>query len=364
MWYNSGTSSFQYAQWDNFEKEVWKHCIFRRRIEVIDSNLLKKSCLRKLLKVVPLGMHKNKIFLIVFFLLIFSASAFLFVSGAEAQLKYTLLEKIPGFASTDGSNLPAYIQAIYKTALIVIVLSALFMLSVGGFMYLTSAGNTSAMSTAKGVIFDSIIGLVIALTAWLLLNTINPDLVNVTLNGLSAVPVVTPGGVPIVPGVPPTGTVVSLATQIKGIGVLQGSGECSGPSGAVSPQSNIQNIIDGKAMSVCSPGCKTKGSSGCTDNVVQPSETMLKAIITVKSSQSFTITSIAGGAHGKPTSDHYIGRGLDISPATQVLLDTFIANGAVADLGGRKGSFCEAPSGAEVVCASGQADHIHVKFSN
>ena len=51
------------------------------------------------------------------------------------------------------------------------------------------------MGTAKGVIFDSIIGLVIALTAYLLLYVINPDLVNVTLNGLSPVSV---------PGAPPT----------------------------------------------------------------------------------------------------------------------------------------------------------------
>lgn len=114
-------------------------------------------------------------------------------------LKYTLLEKIPGYASTDGSDLPGYVKAIYRMALMVVVLSALFMLSVGGFMYLTSAGNTAAMSTAKSVIFDSIIGLIIALVAWLLLNTINPDLVNVTLNGLSATKVTEPMPVPVVP---------------------------------------------------------------------------------------------------------------------------------------------------------------------
>jgi len=153
------------------------------------------------------SMVKNKIFLIVFFLLIFSVSTFLFVSVVEAQtqgLQYTLLEKIPGLASTDGSNLPAYVTAVYRTAMVVIVLCALFMLSVGGFMYLTSAGNTAAMSTAKGVIFDSIIGLVIALVAWLLLNTINPDLVNVTLNGLTAVPgAAVPTEPKPVPTVPP-----------------------------------------------------------------------------------------------------------------------------------------------------------------
>lgn len=86
-----------------------------------------------------------------------------------------------------GSDLPGYIKAVYNTALVIVVLSAVLMLSIGGFMYLTSAGNTAALTTAKGVIFDAVIGLVIALAAWLLLNVINPDLVNVTINGLSPV---------------------------------------------------------------------------------------------------------------------------------------------------------------------------------
>ena len=45
-------------------------------------------------------------------------------------------------------------------------------------MYLTSAGNTSAMGNAKGVITDAIIGLVLAISAWFLLNFINPDLLS------------------------------------------------------------------------------------------------------------------------------------------------------------------------------------------
>ncbi|OIP58590.1 MAG: hypothetical protein CO143_02280 [Candidatus Moranbacteria bacterium CG_4_9_14_3_um_filter_45_14] len=308
-------------------------------------------------------MYKYKNFIMVFFIFFFSAGAFLFVSDASAAgLQYTLLEKIPGFTSTDGSDLPKYIIAIYKLALTVIVFSAVLMLSIGGFMYLTSAGNTSAMGTAKGVIFDAIIGLVIALIAWLLLSVINPDLVKVSINGLSAVAV--PGGGPVPPpspGAVPTGTTVDLAKQIAGLGVLQGSGECSSPSGAVSPKSDIQNIIDGKAMSVCSSTCKSKGSNGCKDNAVSANETMLRAIITVKSTIGYIITSIAGGAHS-PTSDHYAGNALDIAPPTQALLDAFVTNGAKNDTGSLGGSFCESSAGKWVTCASGQADHIHIKF--
>ncbi|MFZ2187273.1 MAG: pilin [Candidatus Moraniibacteriota bacterium] len=202
-------------------------------------------------------MPKNKKFFILFFLLLFSASTFLFVSESSAAgLDYQLLEKIPGFASTDGSNLPRYIAAIYNLALAVIVLSAVLMLSIGGFMYLTSAGNTSAMGTAKGVIFDSLIGLVIALTAYLLLNVINPDLVTVTLNGLSAVAV--PAGPPTAP--PPTG--VGVAGTCGGYAVRGiSSSQCADASQALSdllkcmydkdPNTKVNSISDSAGFARC-----------------------------------------------------------------------------------------------------------------
>ncbi|KKP79587.1 MAG: hypothetical protein UR78_C0011G0001, partial [Candidatus Moranbacteria bacterium GW2011_GWF2_35_39] len=48
---------------------------------------------------------------------------------------------------------------------------------IGGYMYLTSAGNTAQTGKAKGVIFDAIAGLALALVSYVLLWTINPDLV-------------------------------------------------------------------------------------------------------------------------------------------------------------------------------------------
>ena len=171
-------------------------------------------------------MHKNKNLLAIVFLLTFSAGAFFFVAGADAAqstgLQYTLLEKIPG---TDGlgSDLPGYLKALYKFALITIVLSAVFMLSIGGFFYLTSAGNTSALSTAKSIIFDSLIGLTIALAAFLILNVINPDLVNVSINGLSPVaqpttPTTSPSPAPVAGGCTGCVPITGIASKPIGVG--------------------------------------------------------------------------------------------------------------------------------------------------
>lgn len=80
------------------------------------------------------------------------------------NVKYKLLEPIPGQEGS-GSSLPQYLKAILNAALVIIVLSAVFMVSVGGFMYLASAGNTSKASQAKGIITDALFGLILALIA-------------------------------------------------------------------------------------------------------------------------------------------------------------------------------------------------------
>ena len=95
-----------------------------------------------------------------------------------ATYSYTPMETIPGFGKP--TSFSAYISAVYKFGLWTIGISALLMITLGGYMYLTSAGNTSQTGKAKGVITDAIIGIILALFSWLLLYTINPDLINLT----------------------------------------------------------------------------------------------------------------------------------------------------------------------------------------
>ena len=106
-------------------------------------------------------------------------------SSAATGFKYVPLEPIPG--AKDASSFPEYIQAIYKFGLWTVGLAALLMLTVGGFMYVTSAGNTSLIGSARGIIQDSIIGILLALTAYFILNIINPDFVHVNLNSFNGV---------------------------------------------------------------------------------------------------------------------------------------------------------------------------------
>ena len=120
--------------------------------------------------------HKGKR---IFFSILLVQLSFILPKAVLASMNYTTLENIPGFESSQ--NLPAYIEAIYKFGIWTIGISAMLMIVIGGIMYITSAGNTSSTGKAKGIITDALIGIVMALCAWLILYVINPDLVKIKL---------------------------------------------------------------------------------------------------------------------------------------------------------------------------------------
>lgn len=72
--------------------------------------------------------------------------------------------------------LARYISAIYEYGLGVVAILAAIVLMAGGVLWLSSAGNDTRISQAKEMITGSVIGLVILAGSWIILNTINPDL--------------------------------------------------------------------------------------------------------------------------------------------------------------------------------------------
>lgn len=128
-------------------------------------------------------MKKNKkIFKhVIFGAIIFSLMPFF--AHAASPFDYHLLEAFPGFYSAGASvnDLPAFILAIYKFGIWTVGIAGLLMLTIGGFMYMSSAGNTSIASNAKGIIDDAIIGIIAALCAYLILYVINPDLTKIEI---------------------------------------------------------------------------------------------------------------------------------------------------------------------------------------
>lgn len=93
--------------------------------------------------------------------------------------------------TTTETLLPDYIKYIFNLSLLIIGIIVFISLLFGGFLYLTSFGNPTNLSNAKDRMFGAIIGLVLLLTSWLILNAINPQLTvfyPLELQGISTSP--------------------------------------------------------------------------------------------------------------------------------------------------------------------------------
>lgn len=70
-----------------------------------------------------------------------------------------------------------YISGFYNYAMGIIGILAVIVFMIAGIIWLTSAGNPSKISQAKDLMIGSITGLILLLTSWILLNTVNPALI-------------------------------------------------------------------------------------------------------------------------------------------------------------------------------------------
>jgi sterol desaturase/sphingolipid hydroxylase (fatty acid hydroxylase superfamily) len=122
---------------------------------------------------------KHTTFVSILIILIFVIAGGLFVSATHAQ-EYQLLAPLPGGGATVPveEGFSTYMSQLFWFLLSGAVILALVMLIVGGVEYVASAGNVSLLGDAKGRIINALVGLVLALAAWVTLNLINPDLVD------------------------------------------------------------------------------------------------------------------------------------------------------------------------------------------
>lgn len=86
--------------------------------------------------------------------------------------------------NTTKTLLPDYIEYIFKLSLMIAGLVSFGALVYGGFGYMTSAGNPSKMDDAKQKIISAILGLIILLSSYLILITINPQLIVLQMPGI------------------------------------------------------------------------------------------------------------------------------------------------------------------------------------
>jgi len=116
-------------------------------------------------------------------ILIFLLSSFLlllFSSFCLAQRKLEIIyPAVPGVQTptTTKTALPEYLRYVFTFAIIISGLVAFGAMIYGGVLYVTSVGDPTKISGAKDQVIAGILGLIIVLSSFLILNTINPQLV-------------------------------------------------------------------------------------------------------------------------------------------------------------------------------------------
>lgn len=92
----------------------------------------------------------------------------------KSSIKVGSYDEGSGIMTSD--LLAKYIQAFYNYGLAAAGILAAIVLMAGGLLWLTSGGNDTKIGQAKELITGSIAGTLILFSSWIILNTINPDL--------------------------------------------------------------------------------------------------------------------------------------------------------------------------------------------
>lgn len=121
---------------------------------------------------------KKILLLILLIVILYTIYYILYTIPALAQVQLeTGLPNAPSQLTT-GTGLPSYINYLFLFGLGLIAILALAQMISGGIVYILAAGNAAKVEDAKDIIWQALFGLGLLLVSYLLLRTINPDLVN------------------------------------------------------------------------------------------------------------------------------------------------------------------------------------------
>lgn len=258
------------------------------------------------------------------------------------------------------------VSGAYNYSLILVGLVVFIMFMWAGFLWVTSAANPGNIGTAKMYMTNAIAGAVLLISAFLILNTINPGLRSggFEVPGISAGP--GPGG----------GSTQTAAQRLLSMTNVSFSTNAS-CGGNYHASQNIQDMAAGGMPAVCTSGSCTPCVAGGASGSIYVFPQILNGLSDLAElGTSFTVTSFTTGNH-MATSYHYQGRAVDINNinGTNSGSAWVTARGFLDDMGGN--AICEDPGdpdndqrgpGGLIVtqddpdCVSSGMSHIHWQY--
>lgn len=273
---------------------------------------------------------------------------------------YIPIEDVPGFEGETGTDFLTYLNNLFVALVWIGGISAMFMIMLGGFWYVTSAGNTARIAKAKDIMGDAIVGLILVIGSWLILYTIDPNLTKLhfqsidwTKNTSSS-----PSSNSATPAVPSDGSVpqdIKTAAQeiLANCSVSGTADSCGGTA-----LKDLQDVAAGNPMT---PSC-AKNHSGLAAKVTPPLPLMqMLSHLCKTNGKSVTINFFAGGEHTSLKSKHYQGRAVDIGISGRNFSDLLAKVRASASAVGMPvaGIFCDDGKG-KASCDA--AHHVHAQI--
>lgn len=134
---------------------------------------------------------KKQTFLIIISLILFLPNILPLSAGGKLDLNLeypTLTMGEQSFDLNDNQNLNEISAWFYIFFVTISGVAAFFGLVSGGFVRLTSEGNPTKISDANDRITSALLGLIIILSSYLILKTINPELTTLYLEKLPEIP--------------------------------------------------------------------------------------------------------------------------------------------------------------------------------
>ncbi len=260
---------------------------------------------------------------------------------ASAAEPYELLVPLPGIGEKLEGGLTQYIGWLFNFALTAAAFLAVLMIVIGGIQIVVGGASESARKNGKDRIWAAIWGLLLAICAWLILYTINPDMVKGTLDLAPAiVKAPAPSAGPPGPPPPPISWPPPIqANQYK--------------------DSDARTALAMSGISINKADCTYVGQTNCTSLDGIPKSTIQSlANLKNEAGESFQIT---GGTEYWLHSTHGPGKpivDIKFDPSLIDNIETWFVSGKIA------GFQCER-LGIKVPCNSDSGpDHFHVRFNN
>ncbi len=261
----------------------------------------------------------------------FTLSSFNFIAFAAGNNEYTYLEPIDPNNKTitiSEGGLSTYLNSILTWVLVLVSVVAIFYLIYGGILYVTTDIINKKLE-GKETVTRVVTGIVFIFSVWVLLNSINPNLLKNNLGfaggAVGATTGTTPGSGTVKPvdPTPVSGEVKNLAQQLLDL-KNQNKIKITDYSSNMASDRKDRSLASLQLEDLAA-GKQANLSSRCITGSTNADPKLLSFLVDLAAYNTYTISSLFGQCHSDGSA-HYSGKAVDFGCPFNVSQGDAVAN--------------------------------------